>query len=218
MFTGIVEEIGFIEKLTKTKSGLRFVIVAKVIMDSIEIGDSVSVNGVCLTVSKIKQNYFYVDLVEETIKKTNLGSLKKGSNVNLERAITLATRLGGHILQGHIETIGTIVGKKVNNDSAILSINIETEFLKYCLPKGSIAIDGISLTIATISDNIISIALIPHTLKMTTLGSKKNGDLVNIETDIIGKYVERLMSFNDRDLVDNELLFMNIKNWEFGES
>ena len=218
MFTGIVEEIGFIEKLTKTKSGLRFVIEAKVIMDSMEIGDSVSVNGVCLTVSKIKQNYFYVDLVEETIKKTNLGSLKKGSNVNLERAITLATRLGGHILQGHIETIGTIVGKKVNNDSAILSINIETEFLKYCLPKGSIAIDGISLTIATISDNIISIALIPHTLKMTTLGSKKNGDLVNIETDIIGKYVERLMSFNDGDLVGNELLFMNIKNWEFGES
>ena len=218
MFTGIVEEIGFIEKLTKTKSGLRFVIEAKVIMDSMEIGDSVSVNGVCLTVSKIKQNYFYVDLVEETIKKTNLGSLKKGSNVNLERAITLATRLGGHILQGHIETIGTIVGKKVNNDSAILSINIETEFLKYCLPKGSIAIDGISLTITTISDNIISIALIPHTLKMTTLGSKKNGDLVNIETDIIGKYVERLMSFNDGDLVGNELLFMNIKNWEFGES
>ena len=218
MFTGIVEEIGFIEKLTKTKSGLRFVIEAKVIMDSMEIGDSVSVNGVCLTVSKIKQNYFYVDLVEETIKKTNLGSLKKGSNVNLERAITLATRLGGHILQGHIETIGTIVGKKVNNDSAILSINIETEFLKYCLPKGSIAIDGISLTIATISDNIISIALIPHTLKKTTLGSKKNGDLVNIETDIIGKYVERLMSFNDGDLVGNELLFMNIKNWEFGES
>ena len=106
----------------------------------------------------------------------------------------------------------------VNNDSAILSINIETEFLKYCLPKGSIAIDGISLTITTISDNIISIALIPHTLKMTTLGSKKNGDLVNIETDIIGKYVERLMSFNDGDLVGNELLFMNIKNWEFGES
>ena len=138
--------------------------------------------------------------------------------MNLERAITMNTRLGGHIIQGHIETIGVLVEKKADGDGAILSIGIDPAFMRYCIPKGSIAVDGISLTIASFSENIIKIALIPFTLSATTLGMKDVGDSVNIETDIIGKYIERLMNCEDEDEQIDELLFQHMKKWEFGES
>ena len=218
MFTGIVEELGNISQIKKTDTGKQFTITAKAIMDDLKVGDSVSVNGVCLTVTTYDESSFNLDLVKETLKKSNLGDLKKGNSVNLERAITLSTRLGGHILQGHVETVGVIMDKVPSGDGATLSVGIDPGFMRYCISKGSIALDGVSLTIASMSENIIKIALIPHTLEMTTLGLKDVGDSLNIETDIIGKYIERLMSFEDEDDQMEELLLKGLKNWEFGES
>tara|TARA_B110000438_G_scaffold301518_1_gene356617 strand:+ start:243 stop:899 length:657 start_codon:yes stop_codon:yes gene_type:complete len=218
MFTGIVEELGNISKIKKTDTGKKFTITAKSIMDDLKVGDSVSVNGVCLTVTTYDKSSFNLDLVKETLKKSNLGDLKKGNSVNLERAITLSTRLGGHILQGHVETVGVIMDKVPSGDGTTLSVGIDPGFMRYCISKGSIALDGVSLTIASMSENIIKIALIPHTLEMTTLGLKDVGDSLNIETDIIGKYIERLMSFEDEDDQMEELILKGLKNWEFGES
>ena len=218
MFTGIVEELGNISQIKKTDTGKQFTITAKAIMDDLKVGDSVSVNGVCLTVTTYDESSFNLDLVKETLKKSNLGNLKKENFVNLERAITLSTRLGGHILQGHVETVGVIMDKVPSGDGATLSVGIDPGFIRYCISKGSIALDGVSLTIASMSENIIKIALIPHTLEMTTLGLKDVGDSLNIETDIIGKYIERLMSFEDEDDQMEELLLKGLKNWEFGES
>jgi riboflavin synthase len=218
MFTGIVEELGTINKVLETKIGKEFIVKAETVMDDLKIGDSISINGVCLTVTKRDNNHFHLDLVTETLDKSNLGELADGSSVNLERAITMSTRLGGHILQGHVETVGMITDKKMVGDSATLSLGIDPSFLRYCIPKGSIALDGISLTIASISENIVNIALIPHTLEMTTLGQKGVGDSLNIETDIIGKYIERLMGYEEDEEHRDELLLMGIKNWEFGES
>jgi len=218
MFTGIVEELGNISQIKNTDTGKQFTITAKAIMDDLKVGDSVSLNGVCLTVTTYDESSFNLDLVKETLKKSNLGDLKKGNSVNLERAITLSTRLGGHILQGHVETVGVIMDKVPSGDGATLSVGIDPGFMRYCISKGSIALDGVSLTIASMSQNIIKIALIPHTLEMTTLGLKDVGDSLNIETDIIGKYIERLMSFEDEDDQMEELLLKGLKNWEFGES
>ena len=218
MFTGIVEELGNISQIKKTDTGKQFTITAEAIMDDLKVGDSVSVNGVCLTVTTYDESSFNLDLVQETLKKSNLGDLKKENSVNLERAITLSTRLGGHILQGHVETVGVIMDKVPSGDGATLSVGIDPGFMRYCISKGSIALDGVSLTIASMSENIIKIALIPHTLAMTTLGLKDVGDSLNIETDIIGKYIERLMSFEDEDDQMEELLLKGLKNWEFGES
>ena len=218
MFTGIVEELGTVSQIQKTKTGKQFIITANMIMDDLKVGDSVNVNGVCLTVTKHDEKSFTLDLVKETLKKSNLGDLENESPVNLERAITLSTRLGGHILQGHVETVGVIMDKVPSGDGSTLSVGIDPGFMRYCISKGSIALDGVSLTIAAISENIINVALIPHTLEMTTLGSKDVGDSLNIETDIIGKYIERLMSFEDDDDQMEELLLKGLKNWEFGES
>lgn len=217
MFTGIVEEMGTVTQIHKTDTGKQFIITANAIMDDLKVGDSINVNGVCLTVTTHNENSFNLDLVRETLKKSNLGDLKNKSLVNLERAITLSTRLGGHILQGHVETVGVIMDKVLSGGGATLSVGIDPRFMRYCISKGSIALDGVSLTIASISENIIKIALIPHTLEMTTLGSKNVGDSLNIETDIIGKYIERLMSFVGDDQME-ELLLKDLKNWEFGES
>ena len=218
MFTGIVEELGTVFQIQKTKTGKQFIITANMIMDDLKVGDSVNVNGVCLTVIKHDEKSFTLDLVKETLKKSNLGDLINESPVNLERAVTLSTRLGGHILQGHVETVGVIMDKVPSGDGSTLSVGIDPGFMRYCISKGSIALDGVSLTIASISENIINVALIPHTLEMTTLGSKDVGDSLNIETDIIGKYIERLMSFEDDDDQMEELLLKGLKNWEFGES
>ena len=218
MFTGIVEEIGTVSQIQKTDTGKQFTIIANAIMDDLKVGDSVNVNGVCLTVTTYNENSFNLDLVKETLKKSNLGDLKNESPVNLERAITLSTRLGGHILQGHVETVGVIMDKVPSGNGATLSVGIDPRFMRYCISKGSIALDGVSLTIASMSENIITIALIPHTLEVTTLGSKDVGDSLNIETDIIGKYIEQLMSFEDDDDQMEELLLKGLKNWEFGES
>ncbi|MBC8214666.1 MAG: riboflavin synthase [Candidatus Marinimicrobia bacterium] len=218
MFTGIIEELGQVKKISETSSGKQFKISAKYVTEDLKIGDSIAVNGVCLTVVDISKRSFLLDLVYETLKRSNLGDLVEGSKINLERALKLSDRLGGHILQGHVETVGLIVDKQAVGDGAELTISISPEWMRYCIHKGSIALDGVSMTIASISRNLITVAVIPHTLEETTLGIKEKGDTFNIETDIIGKHIERLMSFDEEDLEEGESYTESIMNWGFGES
>ena len=161
------------------------------------MGDSVAVNGTCLTVSNFDNKIFNADVTQETLNRTNLGSLKNGSKVNLERAMTLSGRFGGHIVSGHIDGVGSIKSMKKDDNAIILTIEVPKHLMKYIVEKGSVAVDGISLTVASLTDNTFSIFLIPHTLKETVLYYKKEGDKVNIENDVIGKYVERLLTFKE---------------------
>jgi len=218
MFTGIVEEVGIIKKITDKTSGVQIDISANKIMDDMNIGDSIAVNGVCLTVIKHLKNSFSLDLVAETLQKSNLGDLQTGNTVNLERALRANGRFGGHIVQGHVETLGVILEKQDQDDGALLSIGLDPEWMRFCIAKGSIAIDGISLTIAKIEANIIQIALIPHTLENTTLGNKGKSDTLNIETDIIGKYVTNLLSFEDEDSDLDVGMLKAIRHLQYGES
>ncbi|WIH87290.1 riboflavin synthase [Brachyspira pilosicoli] len=193
MFTGIVEEIGTV----KSVQSKVITIEASKIFDDLHLGDSVAVNGTCLTVSSFDNKIFNADVTQETLNRTNLGSLKNGSKVNLERAMTLSGRFGGHIVSGHIDGVGSIKSMKKDDNAIILTIEVSKHLMKYIVEKGSVAVDGISLTVASLTDNSFSIAVIPHTLKETVLYYKKEGDKVNIENDVIGKYVERLLTFKE---------------------
>tara|TARA_Y100001970_G_scaffold116426_1_gene144902 strand:- start:75 stop:704 length:630 start_codon:yes stop_codon:yes gene_type:complete len=202
MFTGIIKSLGVINKVQKNKFQLRLEICAsKNIFDTTNIGDSVSVNGVCLTaINKVKdKNILFFDIVDETLQKTNLKLFKNLEKVNLETPLKISDGLDGHIVQGHVDTIGIIVNNELIDNNWLLEIKIDKQWMKYCILKGSIAIDGISLTIAKINDNydeehgIISISIIPHTLKKTNLQFKNRKDTVNIETDFFAKYIEKLL-------------------------
>lgn len=195
MFTGIIEEIGIV-KSVKSKV---ITIEANKIFDDLKLGDSVAVNGTCLTISSFSNKIFNADITTETLSRTNLGDLKSGFKVNLERALTLNGRLGGHIVSGHIDGVGIIKNISKSENDIILKIEVSANLMKYIIEKGSVAVDGISLTVAKVDSNKnnFSVAIIPHTLKETVLYYKKAGDKVNIENDIIGKYVEKLLSFND---------------------
>ncbi|MCZ9837890.1 riboflavin synthase [Brachyspira hyodysenteriae] len=193
MFTGIVEEIGTV----KSVQSKVITIEASKIFDDLHLGDSVAVNGTCLTVSSFDNKIFNADVTQETLNRTNLGSLKNGSKVNLERAMTLSGRFGGHIVSGHIDGVGSIKSMKKDDNAIILTIEVPKPLMKYVVEKGSVAVDGISLTVASLTDNTFSIAVIPHTLKETVLYYKKEGDKVNVENDVIGKYVERLLTFKE---------------------
>ena len=218
MFTGIVEELAQIKSIKPKSKGIRYAISAEVVVDDLNIGDSISVNGVCLTIVKRGKDSFCIDLVEETLNKSNLGELKVGDSVNLERAMKVSDRLGGHIVQGHVETLGVILEKQMQDEEAILSVGLDPEWMRFCIPKGSITLDGVSLTIARINGNIIEIALIPHTLENTTLGIKGKSETLNIETDIIGKYIDRLLSFDaEEEIIDTNIL-KAIRNIQYGES
>ena len=218
MFTGIVEELGQILDIEPRASGMQLTISAKLVMDDLNKGDSISINGVCLTVTQKKEKNFSLDLVPETLDQSNLGELIEGDYVNLERAMKASARFGGHILQGHVETIGVILDKLQQKDNSVLLVGLDPEWMRLCIPKGSIALDGISLTIAKIEANIVEIALIPHTLENTTLGLKSKSDTLNIETDIIGKYVERLLTYDiDESEIDLGIL-KAIRHIQYGES
>ena len=190
MFSGIVEEIGVVVDIITFKKSKRITINCKKVLDGISIGDSISVNGVCLTATGMIDNQFDADIVDETLTKTNLGSLNKDSKVNLERALQYNQRVGGHLVQGHIDTTGKIININKTDEWTEVMIDINSDFKKYCIYKGSIAIDGVSLTIADINKNKIKIALIPHTLENTISSDYANGQSVNIETDMHGKYIE----------------------------
>ena len=197
MFTGIIEDVGTIDNIKKTDFGKKISIKTNAIeISEIKIGDSISINGICLTVVNKKNDLLSFDIVDKTISCTNLDKIEIGQYVNLERAMISSGRFDGHILQGHIETIGILVYKKNISNSLIVTIEIDRDYLKYCIIKGSIAINGISLTIAEINDNLISIAIIPHTKKYTNIDKIGIGDKVNIETDLIAKYIENIYHFN----------------------
>ncbi len=206
MFTGIIEEVGKVSTITDKK----IIISAQTVLNGTKIGDSISVNGVCLTVTKINTNSFDADISPETMKVTAFGNLKTGSAVNLERAMSADGRFGGHIVSGHIDGLGKVKSILKENDFYRISIELPAELAKYTVKKGSISIDGISLTIADIKANIISVSVIPHTFKNTNLQNLRIGDFVNIETDILGKYVEKFLSTSDnRTGISMEFLMEN---------
>jgi riboflavin synthase len=186
MFTGIVEELGRVRSLSPEG---RIVIEAKVVLDDAGIGDSIAVNGVCLTVVELTPDAWSADAVAETMARSNLGDLKPGDPVNLERPVRLADRLGGHIVQGHVDGVGTIAAAAPDFRVTVADTNL----LRYVVPKGSITVDGCSLTVVDVLDDGFTIAVIPHTAEVTTLGWKGPGDRVNLEVDVLAKYVERLL-------------------------
>lgn len=202
MFTGLVEEVGYINSIYRRGHMLNFTIDASASLDDMNIGDSIAVNGACLTVTEIGDSSFSVQAVEETLRRTTLENLKKGTRVNLERALRLGDRLGGHLVQGHIDGTGRIVARKGNADNVIISIAPKHDLERYIVEKGSIAIDGISLTVTYAKTGEFGVSIIPHTLKATTLGKARIGDHVNIETDIIAKYVEKLMKVKGSLTID----------------
>jgi riboflavin synthase len=193
MFTGIVEEMGAITVLGKTLAGTKLTILASTVMGDLKIGDSVSVNGTCLTVISRNDRDFSVEVSPETLSVTTLGLLNPGTPVNLERAMRLNERIGGHLVAGHVDGVGVIRSRHQDANAIILAIETPQNILRYCVAKGSITVDGISLTINDLSENGFSVAIIPHTAKVTTLGLKQVNDPVNLESDLIGKYVERLL-------------------------
>lgn len=195
MFTGIVEELGKINKIHHGADSARLTIKGEKVLTDVKLGDSICVNGICLTVVMFNDRFFDVDVMAETLRKTNLEELKPGDRVNLERALQVGDRLGGHIVSGHIDGVGTITRQQREDIAVITEIKAPLEVMRYVVKKGSVAIDGISLTVAECTDEAFCVSLIPHTAKLTTLGYKKQGDRVNLESDIIGKYVERLLGF-----------------------
>jgi riboflavin synthase len=171
----------------------------EIIFDDLKLGDSVAVNGVCLTVSSIQKNVFLADVMSETLNRSSLSQLKSGSSVNLERAMAANGRFGGHIVSGHIDGTGTISAIQKEDNAVWLTINTTEKVMKYIVEKGSITIDGISLTIAKVQDNSFRISIIPHTAKSTILNSKGVGDIVNLENDIVGKYIEQFLSYTQKE-------------------
>jgi len=194
MFTGIIEELGSVRSIEERGENARMVISARVVTEGTNHGDSISVNGVCLTALDIEPDSFAADVSRETLQRSTLGSLKPGAPVNLERAVTPATRLGGHIVQGHVDTRGQFVGVENHGESWTLRIAYPKEIARYLIFKGSVAVEGISLTIAGLTDEHFEIAIIPKTWEVTNLSHLKPGDAVNIEVDVIGKYVEKLLA------------------------
>jgi riboflavin synthase len=192
IFTGIIEEIGQVKQIKRGQQSFSLSIKAAKVLEEVKLGDSIAVNGVCLTVTGYSGASFEADVMPETYQRTTLKTLKSGSPVNLERALRLSDRLGGHLVQGHVDGIGTIINKSVEDIAILYGIEAPAEILKYVVKKGSIAVDGVSLTVVEVDNNRFSVSLIPHTAKLTILGWKREGDPVNLETDIIGRYVEKL--------------------------
>jgi len=195
VFTGIVEEIGTVKKISRGQKAYLEIQADKIFSD-IHIGDSIAVNGVCLTVTDFSGKIFTADVMNETFSRSSLGNLKNGSHVNLERAMSANGRFGGHIVSGHIDGTGKIINIRKDDNAVWYKISTDENIMKYTVEKGSIAVDGISLTVAKVGKDNFSISIIPHTREETILSEKKSGDYVNLENDIIGKYVEKFLNFN----------------------
>lgn len=192
MFTGIIEEIGTVRRIEHGAKGARLTIQAKTVLEDTRIGDSIATNGVCLTVVSMTGDSFSADVMAESLRRSSLGTLQGGSPVNLERAMAAYGRFGGHIVSGHIDGTGTIASQKREDNAVWVKIKTPAPLLRYIVEKGSIAIDGVSLTVAAVTDTDFSVSIIPHTGAQTILLGKKPGDPVNLECDVIGKYVEKL--------------------------
>lgn len=189
MFTGIIEDMGKVQSITQGQNAMELTISSRKVLEDVHLGDSIAVNGVCLTVTRFTNQHFTVDVMPETVKATSLQSLQTGDSVNLERAMSANGRFGGHFVSGHVDGTGVILRKRPVANAVYIDIAISEELSRYCLLKGSITIDGTSLTIFELQPRQVTVSLIPHTYHETVLGMKKEKDLVNIETDLLGKYV-----------------------------
>ena len=198
MFTGIIEEVGTVTQITHQKDSAVLTICAKKVLEGTKIGESIAVNGICLTVTSLTNDSFTADVMHETLRRSSLAQIINKSHVNLERAMTANGRFGGHIVSGHVDGIGTITNIQQDSIAIWFTIQAPPELMRYIVEKGSITIDGISLTVAKVSNTDFSISAIPPTVAQTFLGERKVGSIVNLETDIIGKYVERLLAFNEK--------------------
>ncbi|MEG2896653.1 MAG: riboflavin synthase [Eubacterium sp.] len=205
MFSGMSEEVGTLYHIKKGVDSAILTISGQVIFSDLHLGDSVAVNGVCLTVTGFSNNRFTADVMHETLNCSSLGSLKIGSAVNLERAMPVNGRFGGHIVSGHIDGIGQITAIKKDSNAVWYTVTAEDKLLKYSVPKGSIAIDGISLTVASVTQKSLSVSIIPHTIKSTAFSKKGVGDTVNLENDMIGKYVEKLMHSSEKSQNESKI-------------
>lgn len=199
IFTGLVEEIGKVISITSGDRSVQLKIQCEKVLENAKLGDSIATNGTCLTAIAIGENYFVADCMHETIKRTNLKRLKSGSSVNLEKSITLSTPLGGHLVTGDVDCEGNVISIEKDGIAKIYTISIEPRFMKYIVEKGRVSIDGASLSIVGYNKNTFSVSLIPHTQEKIILGEKEVGDYVNIETDLIGKHIERLLNFKDNE-------------------
>ena len=193
MFTGIVEEMGAVERIQRGAHSAVVQIRARTVLEDLKIGDSVAVNGVCLTVVALQKNGFSADVMHETLDRSTLSALRPGSPVNLERAMAANGRFGGHIVAGHVDGAGTVAGLRRDDNAVWYTIQAPPQVLRYVVEKGSIAVDGISLTVAQVGKDWFSVSVIPHTAAVTALGQRRTGDRVNLECDIVGKYVEKLL-------------------------
>ena len=197
MFTGIIEELGSVASIEISDDGARIRVAASLVNSDTKDGDSIAVNGVCLTALDVASDGFSADVSQETLDRSTLGNLKEGSKVNLERAVTPATRLGGHIVQGHVDGRGTFISAVQSGDFYTVRIGFPEELSRYFVYKGSVAVEGISLTIAALADSHFDIAVIPKTWQLTNFSTLQPGDFVNLEADIIAKYVERMLALHD---------------------
>lgn len=201
MFTGIIEEVGEVKKLEKDKLIIKF---SKI--SGLKLGDSVSVNGVCLTVQELGKDFFISSVMPVTLRKTGLGFLKVKDKVNLERAVSPSGFMGGHFVLGHVDGTGKIIKKSRDSNALLLSIAFPEELSRYFVPQGPIAVDGVSLTIAKLTNEYFDISLIPHTLEMTNLKSRKEGDILNLEADILAKYVDKILSKKEGKNLNEDFL------------
>lgn len=206
MFTGIVEELGTLRGMGRGAHSVALTVGARDVLTDVSMGDSIAVNGVCLTVTSFTSNSFTADVMHETLNRSSLGGLKVGSAVNLERALAANGRFGGHIVSGHIDGTGTVQSIRKDDNSVWYTIRTVPEILRYIVEKGSIAIDGISLTVATVTKTDFSVSVIPHTAQHTNLSLRRVGDRVNLENDCIGKYVEKLLGTQGNGGISREFL------------
>lgn len=212
MFTGLVEEMGIITESKDAGDGKRIRISCEKVIDDLNVKESISVNGVCLTVIEKSDNYFGVDVVMETLKRSNIGDIKVGDKVNLERSLLLSSRLGGHMVQGHVDGTARVISHIRGANSSTLTIELPENLREFVVEKGSISLDGISLTIADLQKGQLSVALIPYTLETTTLGNREKGDLLNVEVDILGKYVKNMLGGSSDK---NSLTIDGLKDWGY---
>lgn len=215
MFTGIIEEVGRVASLRRGAHSCVLTIEASRVLEDVSVGDSIATNGVCLTVTSFTSSAFTADVMHETIDRSSLGSLKPGSPVNLERALPANGRFGGHIVSGHIDGVGTVSAVAADDNAVWYTIEAAPAILRHIVEKGSIAIDGISLTVASVDGRSFRVSIIPHTRAETTLAARRVGDVVNLECDVVGKYVERLMTFGaasepvPQSAITKDFLFKN---------
>ena len=217
MFTGIIEEIGTIDQLRKEGGGIRITVAARSSSAELQVNDSVAINGVCQTVISRTSATFTAVAVEETLKKTTFGELRSGDAVNIELPLRMGSRLGGHLVLGHVDCVGTVADIEEKETSRLLGVEVPAGFEKYLIPVGSIAIDGISLTVASIEGRKFVVSLIPHTLEKTTISRVHPGTHVNLEFDVLGKYVERLLVAGKSEATNaSSLTLEKLRSWGFG--